>query len=869
LYFCHTSFSRIDTLRLVRLYFAVAVLSCFISRQLLAQDSLTVIPGAEYEAGGLHKLFFGSGWRDLWTIPIHVEEVDLSSYGGGLRATTRESYSLRFRAANGKGFIFRPIHKDPRLVLDPIIRQSLTDDIANDLIASTNPVLEFVTAPLLDIGGVYNAYYTLVRLPNDARLGGFREEFKGIVGMLGEAPLEVDPLEEAYMFADTYELFERFDANNNEFVDAHVYLKNRLMDVFFGNWDLGVNQLRWAGYNNHGQWIWTLFPPERNQAFSRYNGLVGWILSQQVPQIESFSDSYPWISDLTWSGRHVDRRLLSGIDRHTWDSVATNVSQFLNDEVIDEAVRKVPPEMYEKEGENLARALKSRRDKFKEASQEYYENLARFVDIWASDKNEYGDVQRIGNDTVIVSLYKRDKNTGGASGKPFFTRTFDRNETKEIRLYLQGGEDFTVVRGNATGSIPIRIVGGDGEDELADSSQVKGLLGSRTATYFYESDSKAEFIYGPSTHVESDDFTRPAEDSLQYQPLYRDWGHAWKGFPWLGLNSDDGLFLGGIARLTNYGFRAIPYRDEATFRLGYAFGPNRFRAVVEHAFPNVYTGTVNLYAHASGLEAVNFFGYGNNTSYSKALAAKDIYEVQQMQYALLPSYSIDLVENVTMRGHIGLRLINNNIESLADSAVLRVVAPYGVQDALYSSFGISGTYDSRDNKIATQHGAYFTLGTRWNPEIFDNVYAYTKAYTEFRGFYTAPVLGGLTLAVRARGEKIFGNRFPFYDAAFLGGIRDLRGFARERFAGDAAVLATGELRFNFGKFFIITPGSYGIHAFAEEGRVFYDGEISEARHGSFGGGIWIAPLSAENTVALTLAKSPEQVTFALTGGFAF
>ena len=201
--------------------------------------------------------------------------------------------------------------------------------------------------------------------------------------------------------------------------------------------------------------------------------------------------------------------------------------------------------------------------------------------------------------------------------------------------------------------------------------------------------------------------------------------------------------------------------------------------------------------------------------------------------------------------------------------VLRVEQPYGIQDVIYSSIGISGTYDSRDNAIATQHGAYFTLGNLWNPEIFDNRYAYTKAYSEFRGFFTAPVLGGITLAVRARGEKIFGNRFPFYDASFLGGINDLRGYVRERFAGDAAVLATAELRANLFKYALITPGMFGVHVFAEEGRVFYDGETSEARHGSFGGGIWLAPLEFANTVSLTFARSPDQLTFSLAGGFAF
>jgi len=867
----------------VRQTLAFAVLFSLFSIQLLAQDSVTVIPGPEYEAGWLHRMVFGPAWRDLWTTPIKVELLDLASFAGGLRATERgggfQTKSLRFRGNNGKEYKFRSINKDPRLILPAALRQSLVGDIVQDFIATSNPVSGLVASPLLDAAGVLNSSYRLVQLPDDARLGEFRDEFKELVGMLEENP-QADDEGESFADADkiisTNKLFKRLEEDNDESVDAREYLRARLMDVFMGDWDRHVDQWRWAGYKSGKQWIWQPIPRDRDQAFCRYNGIVGWTVAQQVQQIESCSDSYPWISDLTWSGRHTDRRFLSILEKSAWDSVTNAIHESLTDDVIESAVRELPLEMYEKEGANLVRTLKARRDKFKEASQEYYENLARFVDVWASDKNEYADVERIGNDSVIVSLFKRDKETGGAKGDPFFQRTFDRRETREIRLYLQGGEDFTVVRGNAVGSIPVRIIGGKGEDELADSSQVRGsLLGfipirtSKVATYFYETDRKAEFVYGSSTSVDQDDFERPEEDSLKYEPLYRDWGHEWKGYPWLGANTDDGVFVGAIARLTNYQFRSIPYHDRVTFKAGYAFGANRFRAIYDHEFPNVFSGTLNLFARASGLEVLNFFGFGNNTSFDKKLSENDIYKVKQQQYVLLPSYSISPVKNVTISGHAGVRLFKTDLSDLVDSAVLRLTRPYGIDDALFSSIGINGTYDSRDNAIAPQEGVYFTIGNFWNPEVFDNVYAYTKGYSEFRGYYTAPALGGITLAVRARGEKIFGNRFPFYDAAFLGGISDLRGYSRERFAGDAAVLATAELRINIGNFFILVPGMYGIHGFAEEGRVFYDGETSEARHGSFGGGIWFAPLGIENTVAFTIAKSPEQTTFAVTGGFAF
>ena len=35
-------------------------------------DSVTVVSGEEYEAGGLFMTFMGHGYRDLWITPIRV-----------------------------------------------------------------------------------------------------------------------------------------------------------------------------------------------------------------------------------------------------------------------------------------------------------------------------------------------------------------------------------------------------------------------------------------------------------------------------------------------------------------------------------------------------------------------------------------------------------------------------------------------------------------------------------------------------------------------------------------------------------------------------------------------------------------------------
>jgi hypothetical protein len=88
--------------------------------------TVALAPGPQYEAGWIHRLFFGSHYRDLWTTPIEAPVLDLDTYAGGLRATRKgggqQTKSLRLRGADGKEYQIRSIDKDPVQALPPALR---------------------------------------------------------------------------------------------------------------------------------------------------------------------------------------------------------------------------------------------------------------------------------------------------------------------------------------------------------------------------------------------------------------------------------------------------------------------------------------------------------------------------------------------------------------------------------------------------------------------------------------------------------------------------------------------------------------------------------------------------------------------------
>ena len=155
-----------------------------------------------------------------------------------------------------------------------------------------------------------------------------------------------------------------------------------------------------------------------------------------------------------------------------------------------------------------------------------------------------------------------------------------------------------------------------------------------------------------------------------------------------------------------------------------------------------------------------------------------------------------------------------------------------------------------------------------NLGFINNSRHYHKLMIDLRSYLYNNWLTASSLALRINGENLWG-KFPLHEAAFLGGQRNLRGFPRERFAGDALVFGSIELRSYLLPLKIIFPGRVGLSAFAETGRVFYAGEKSSVWHPSFGGGIWISFLNRLFTAHVTGAKSNEDLQIYLTTGYMF
>jgi len=573
-----------------------------------AVDTVVVAAGPRYEAGSVHQLVLGRHYRDLWTEPFRVPVLDLEGFAGGLTPLRRggglQTRSLKMRGADGREYTFRSVDKDPSPILDSLLWNTFVDDLVQDGVSSAHPLAALVVAPLLEAVGVLHAEPSLRIMPDDPALGEFRGEFAGVLGLIEEKPDEnadgCPPFAGAERVVGSDRLMEHIDDSPAEQVDARGFLTARMMDLFLGDWDRHRDQWRWATFDSGKQRTWLPIPRDRDQAFSRFDGLAFGVLRVYKPQLVTFEPRVPDVVGLHWNGRELDRRFLSGLERAAWDSIGVQIQRRLTDEVIDGATRRLPPKIYDLNGHDLDATLRWRRDHLRDIWTAFYELLARDVDVIGTDADEIAVVDRRDPGSVVVTI--RDAREGG---DPYFHRRFPATETREIRLYLKGGDDRVVVSGSGARGVTVRVIGGGGDDLFETTDGRDGLR-------LYD-DEGANVVRGDGPSIDG----RPFEEwvwSPEDRDQPRDWGQRWIPLLWSSYSSDLGPFLGGGTRLERYGFRARPYRTAVELRAGIAPAHATGRAEVAVRWRRENSSLfASMKARASGLDVIHWYGLGNAT----------------------------------------------------------------------------------------------------------------------------------------------------------------------------------------------------------------------------------------------------------------
>lgn len=839
------------------------------------KDSVTIVPNPNYAASGFSSIFFGKHWRDLWTEPIKVEILDLKKFGGGLTPLKecggKQTKSLHLIDANGKRWKFRSIDKDPSKVLPDYLQESFAEDVLKDQISSANPFAPLIIARLLSALDITQAYPKLVFILGDTSLGVYRSKFANVLGFIEQHPddafLENLYVEGVEKIEDTYETIEEIEKSSNQKFASEDFLKARLLDLLVGDWDRHMDQWRWIKIENSGNVIWHPIPRDRDQAFVKFDGLLPAIVAYYIPQLNHFGEDYPSIKDLSWNGRFLDSRVLTSIEKSTWDSITSIVYSKLTNDVIDDAIKTLPKEVYDIANEELSVKLKSRRDKIFEASNEFYEVVNEYADVFCSRRNDFVEVKRIDNSSTSVIVYNRDEWNLNPDTKPYFNKIFDNKITREIRIYLNDGDDRVVVSGAVDESPIVRVIGGDSKDELIDESIVNGYFlsftpfhSAETKTYFYDSGKKTEIHSTGSTTYDNSKFEESEDKIEKYEPRQLDKGHRYIPLPILGYDSDRGLSFGFSLLREQYSFRQFPFANQQELSAYYSTGSGKFTITYNALFNNIVKN-VSLKLLASGTEhyTSRYFGYGNESSYSEELEKSDFYNVDQELLILRSTLNYKLTNN--FNGILGISAVksetNLNTPTLLTSAKF---GEYGLNSLSSIGLILGFEYNSINNNNFPTSGYYFKLNSVFYPDIFNLQGDFQTLDFESRAYFFLKQLNSSSLMIRMGVQKVWGN-YPFYAGATVGGRNNLRGYLEKRFSGDASVLGQLEIRTFITDLKLIFKSKLGMFAFAEVGRVFVPNERSSKYHPSYGLGAYLSYLNNRLVLNSYVAFSPETTIF--------
>lgn len=825
-------------------------------------DSITVAANPRYAlASGTKRFFNGDNYRDVWALPVRLKVFRVKQEMGGFKVGAigggHQTKSLRLTDKNGKEWTLRTINKDITKILPGNVQGTLAQDYLQDFISSAHPYAPVIIPPLAKAVDVTVATPRIFYVPNDPALGPYRHFFANTICMLEER----EPVKKGQETKSEQKVVNKLFDDNDNHVDQEAFLRARLLDFLVADWDRHFDQWRFLEKDTGKGKLYYPIPRDRDQAFSYSDGLLIRLASENyIPFLKGFRRTIPGIQWLAYWARDLDRSFLNSLDSTTWRKTINTFKSNLPDDVIDSAVRKLPPEVYALDGALIASKLKSRRDVLPRKGMKYYRFLSKRVNVVGSNKNEYFKVQSAG-DNLQVRVYKKTKQTDSAA--IIYSRIFEPSITKEINLYGLNGDDIFEVDQKAKSKIKLRIIGGRGSDTFNIKGGVK--------TYLYDLSTEKNFIENNRRSVNrfenSPGVNKYSPTGFHYNRNY---------FPNLnlGYNAEDGLMAGiGFSRKT-VGFRKEPCATFQRLTTLYAFGSGAYRFNYLAEF-NQVIGKNDIVINGEMAKPIlnNFFGIGN---FTKVSTEKDV-----TFYRVRYNY---VLGDVLLRRRLGNVVqvfagpqIYNYWNHLQDNKnkILNVPSLVGLDSVnVYKTKTYAG---GKAAILLNNLNSEFmpTRGINWNTQfsamggINKNSGAITTLTSDMTLYSSLTDPARVVSILKLGGGHIFSKNYEYFQALNLGQNNILRGFRKNRFAGTS--LAYGSLTLLVKLFdtkSYMFPGSVGVLGFDDIGRVWAGSQSSKKWHNSYGGGLYYSPFNMV-VIAAALGFSEEETLFNISIGTKF
>lgn len=825
----------------------------------VTRGEVTVIPGPQFSTTSwirwLGTALFGARYRELWRTPISIPVLDVQATAGGLRLVGLEAGSNagRYRLLGGDGshWTFSPLdRRDPRTYTVGVLPKDVNSGVVADLASGRNPAGPLVAAELARAAEVPNQPAWMVAVPGGSGLlpSPVGDSLRAGYLLLDDPVATSDstgPVAPGTVLT-SLAVLHRTLQSPTERVDARAALRALLFNVYLNNLAPDLLDWRWEAVSSDAGLTWRPLGLFRETALARYDGIATYLARPLQPDLTTFGPRYP--HNLTGMPDQTSafRYMVGSLGRPVWDSMAAALQARLTDSAIAMAVRTMPAPYQALWGPHLAMRLRERRDRLPQAVEYMYRAIRNHAEVHASNAPDGIGVQWPAPDSLVLAL-------------PGYTQRFAAAETDRVTLFLGSGPDTVRFQGEPGRAPSLRLV----TPTSGTAAVVEGDPG-RSPVALYGDGGEAEPTEATSIRRDSRGIpsaltnidTTGAERTEGRRDLHPT--------TWLEVASGVGVLVGAGVVRTDWSGEARPYKSRLTLRA--AYGTDANSAVVQLLGDFRWARSplqLDLDLVASGVGAVYFYGFGNDTPGD---STSSYYRAGRDLYGAAATLRIPLSSSVKVGGGIELKSVHTPLDS---TLYIGTSQPYGSPEFSEAGLTATASYDTRDVLGAPRRGVYATLDGAWYPVVEEGGAPFGTLTASVAGYHTPNWWRAMTVATRLSGTATFGDT-PYFEAAFVGGGRTVRGLPQGRYEGNQAVYANLDLRLRVSRIQFVLPWDFGVLGLADVGRVFVSGESSGIWHPSFGGGLWVALLDRSLAASLNVATGAGQGTFInAAGGFTF
>lgn len=792
----------------------------------------------------LYKMLWGDYYREIYSKKITVPVADLSEMGftairegGG-----NQSNTLRLKSSENQEFAMRAIRKDAVRFLNKVAFKTSTfgDELSNtfadrfvsDFYTSSHPYTPFAVSEMTGKIGIMHSNPQLFYVPKQQNLGNFNKNFGDGLYMIEER-LSADKktlaeVGNAEDILSTDDVLKELQKNSKSEVATQEYVRARIFDILIGDWDRHSDQWKWAQFTENGRKIFRPIPRDRDQAFSKYDGILLQLI-MTLPDLRHMQSFKQKIRNVKWLEREpypIDLVFAKNSTENDWISQAKFIAENLTDKDIDEAFKNLPKEAKDAEIDDIKQKLKQRKTDLQKYAAQYYKVLQEKVQLAGTEKKDRFIITKYPDSVrVTQSVEKKD-----GDFQEVFSRIYKKGETKDLWIFGLNGDDIFQVEGTGNPGIRIKLAGGYNHDEyrISNGKNVE-IFDFKSQKNSYQTDAKTvkkiSDRYDDNTYF----IDRPKYSYFQAGPN-------------IGYNPDDGVILGGNFSYTKNGFIRKPFSQKHTLKANVYTATGGFNAAYSGIFKQAFgSWDFNLdAAFTTPHFTQNFFGLSNASAYDERLYEKEYNRARIQQFSVKPSVSHTSWGNFAHQFYADFE--QNKTERTDGRFILisKDIRPEVFENQKFAGAGYTFSYKNLNDNSFPTLGMRLLLNAEWKTNLSEK----NRNFLTLKGFWD------LDHRLNRRGTLVFANHlsamwinnqnFEFYQAADIGGEENLRAYRKQRFSGNSFLVNSSEVRWNFGNLKnSVLPASWGIAVGADAGRVWNRGEISEKWHASYGGGVWL------------------------------